>query len=111
MCDVTSRQVRSALLLSSGDNARRLVGMLLPGGAVDDLLQELHHQQAAAEAQHAQQAHQMYPPQLGSYQGLHLQGHFSQPGTHLLPGGEGVQQLNDLQAVVHNGFGNTGRHS
>lgn len=85
--------------------------MLLPRGAVDDLLQELHAQQAAAEAQQTLQAHQMHPSQLGSYHGLHLPGCFSQPGSHVLPGADDLQQLKDFQAALHDGFAHTGRHS
>ena len=34
--------------MCAGNDAKRLVGMLLPKGAVDDLLQELRSQQASA---------------------------------------------------------------
>lgn len=69
--------------------------MLLPRGAVEDLLQELGAQQAAAEAQHALQAHQMHLSQLGSYHGLHLHGCFIHPENHILSGADDIQQLND----------------
>ena len=60
-------------IASAGDNAKRLVGMLLPRGAVEDLLKELHDQRAAAEAQQALQAQQIQPPQLRSYHEIHTQ--------------------------------------
>ena len=42
------------IVLYTGDSAKRLVGMLLPKGAVDDLFQELHEQkELEAQAQHA----------------------------------------------------------
>ncbi|KAL3149047.1 hypothetical protein ABBQ32_001892 [Trebouxia sp. C0010 RCD-2024] len=89
------RRMHVLRLQTTGDNARRLVGMLLPRGAVEDLLQELGAQQAAAEAQHALQAHQMHLSQLGSYHGLHLHGCFIHPENHILSGADDIQQLND----------------
>lgn len=75
--------------------------MLLPKGAVEDLLQELKSQQDAAEAQ----AQQMQDPQ-SSY----LQPHssLSQPAKHVLRGADDVQQLNNVQARLHSGFGHAG---
>ena len=85
--------------------------MLLPRGAVEDLLQELRAQQAAAEAQRAQQAQQMQSSQLGFHHGAHLQDHIGQPMSHIVPGDDDVQQLNDFQAALHNGFDGTGSQS
>ena len=53
----------------TGDSAKRLVGMLLPKGAVDDLLQELHEQKEfEAQAQHAlSSTNQMTPAELSHY--------------------------------------------
>ena len=75
--------------------------MLLPRGAVDDLLQALHDQQAAAEAQQAQQ---MQAPQL-AYHGLHLQSSLSQAEIHT------QQAADEFHARLHNSFGQAGRHS
>ena len=50
-----------------GDSARRLVGMLLPKGAEDDLLHELHEQREL-EAQGAlSQKHHMSPAEMSRY--------------------------------------------
>ena len=83
----------------AGDNAKRFVGMLLPKGAVEDLLQELNNQQVAAEAQQAQQ---MQDPH-SEY--LHPDSRASQPANHVHRGADDVQQLNSFQARLHSGFG------
>ena len=52
-----------------GDSARRLVGMLLPKGAEDDLLHELHEQrELEAQTQRAlSQKHHMSPAEMSRY--------------------------------------------
>ena len=82
----------------AGDNAKRLVGMLLPRVAVEDLLKELHDQQAAAEAQQAQR---IQAPQLQSYHGLHTQSSISQAANHTFRGADDVQQLTDFHARAY----------
>lgn len=80
------------------------MGMLLPRGAVEDLLKELHTQQAAAEVQQAQQAQQMQASQLGSYQGLHLHSSISQAAHHAFSEADDMQQLTDFPAGSYSGL-------
>lgn len=78
--------------------------MLLPRGAVEDLLKELHDQQAAAEAQQAQQAQLMQAPQLRAHHGLHLQSSIGQAADHAFSGAHDVQQLTDFHTRLHTSF-------
>lgn len=75
--------------------------MLLPRGAVEDLLKELRTQQAAAEAQQAQQ---VQASQLGSYHGLHLHSSISQAAHHAFNHADDMQQLTDLPAGLNSGL-------
>lgn len=70
--------------------------MLLPSGAVEDLLKELHEQQAGAEAQQAQRAQHIQAPQLQAYHGLHTQTSIGQAADHSFRGADDVQQLTDF---------------
>ncbi len=83
--------------------------MLLPKGAVEDLLEELRSQQLAAaqtqQAQHAQQAHQ---PHLNFQNGLHPQASqmtSSELASHIMSGADHIQQLAHVQARLQNGYG------
>lgn len=107
----------SKIGMNAGEDARRLVGMLLPKGAVDDLLEELQNQQLAAEAQQAQQAqHTQEPhqPYLSAHDGLHaqaIQTTMFEHASHDFRGTDPNQQAADLQARLQNGFANGGRHT
>ena len=85
----------------AGENAKRLVGMLLPKGAVEDLLEELRNQHLALQAeqaQHAQQPHADYhaaSPELASQAFRHT---------------DHVQQLAEFQTRLHNGSGVASSH-
>ena len=103
-CTVVSQAEAYLCIAFAGDNAKRLVGMLLPRGAVEDLLKELHDQQAAAEAQQLQQAQQIQAPQLQSYHGLHTQSSISQAADHTFRGADGMQQLTDFHPRLHTSF-------
>ena len=84
--------------LIAGENAKRLVGMLLPKGAVEDLLEELRNQQLALRAEQAQQLHADYhaaSPELAS-QAFRDTDH--------------VQQLAEFQTRLHNGSGVASSH-
>ncbi len=76
--------------------------MLLPKGAVEDLLEELRNQQLALQAeqaQHAQQPHADY--------------HLASPelASQASRGTDHVQQLSEFQARLQNGFGVAGSHA
>lgn len=87
--------------LIAGENAKRLVGMFLPKGAVEDLLEELRNQQLALQAeqaQHAQQPHADY--------------HVASPelASQAFNGTDHVQQLAEFQTRLHTGSGVASSH-
>ena len=104
----------SKIGMNAGEDARRLVGMLLPKGAVDDLLEELQNQQLAAEAQQAQHTQEPHQPYLSAHDGLHAQAIQTttfEHASHDFRGTDPNQQVADLQARLQNGFANGGRHT
>ncbi len=70
--------------------------MLLPKGAVEDLLEELRNQQLALQAEQAQHAQQP-----------HANNHATSPelASQAFRGTDHVQQLAEFQARLQNGFG------
>lgn len=87
--------------LIAGENAKRLVGMLLPKGAVEDLLEELRNQQLALRAEQAQHAQQ-----------LHADYHAVSPEltSQAFRDTDHVQQLAEFQIRLHNGSGVASSH-
>ncbi|KAA6420128.1 MAG: strawberry notch-1 [Trebouxia sp. A1-2] len=89
------RRMHVLRLHTTGENAKRLVGMLLPKGAVEDLLEELRNQQFALQAQQAQHAQQPHADNQAASPELVSQA---------FRGTDHVQQLSELQARLQDGF-------